>query len=764
MSAEVDEDLRDCISSLASASICPEEKSLHSNISYDYDPSLPSRPPSSLASAFDPNFDTNATYLDDDSPYPEVRSAVANYDDPSMPVSTLRAWVLGLLWAVLLPGINQFYFFRYPSLLVGSIVPQLMTFPLGRAWARWVPSVRVLGVSLNPGPFTIKEHVLVTIMAGVGAQSAYASDIVAVQRVYYRQNFGFAYQWMLVMSTQLIGFSIGGIARRLLVDPASMIWPNTLVVCALFNTLHSQSYAGIGQHDGLSRERFFTFAFLSAALWYLVPGYLFQALRYHSGMGFSLLSFDWNEIAYIGSPLATPWWAEANVFAGFLFFYWFLTPILYFCNVWYSQFMPISSTQPFDNTGNEYDWARILNADNTFNVDAYKAYSPLFLSMTFAISYGLSFASITATIVHALLYFNKPIRVHLRRSLAEQPDVHAQLMAKYPQVVTFVFACLCIKLWPTEMTIWALLVALVIALIYVVPIGMIQAVTNRQVGLNVITELIVGFMLPGRPVAMMMCVTWGYVTMSQAMIFTSDFKLGHYMKIPPRIVFCSQVVASIIAGTVQLGVQSWMFSNIPNICTTEQENASGFTCANTQVFGAASVIWGLIGPGLQFSQGHLYYPLLFFFIVGAVCPIIVWALTKKWPNSLLNYVNLMFTGVGNIPPATAVNYVPWAIIGFLFQYIIRRRHFAFWAKYNYVLSAALDAGTAVSTILIYFILQYPRNGQIGSTTIEQWWGNTVFKNTADWNSLPLKSIVNGTFGISLSRFTDYTCVAILAVR
>ncbi|EMD30354.1 hypothetical protein CERSUDRAFT_28061, partial [Gelatoporia subvermispora B] len=123
--------------------------------------------------------------------YPEVRSAVANYDDPSMPVSTLRAWVLGLLWAVLLPGINQFYFFRYPSLLVGSIVPQLMTFPLGRAWARWVPSVRVLGVSLNPGPFTIKEHVLVTIMAGVGAQSAYASDIVAVQRVYYRQNFGF---------------------------------------------------------------------------------------------------------------------------------------------------------------------------------------------------------------------------------------------------------------------------------------------------------------------------------------------------------------------------------------------------------------------------------------------------------------------------------------------------------------------------------------------------------------------------------------------
>ena len=65
-----------------------------------------------------------------------------------------------------------------------------------------------------------------------------------------------------------------------------------------------------------------------------------------------------------------------------------------------------------------------------------------------------------------------------------------------------------------------------------VPIGIIQAITNQQVGLNVITELIIGYALPGRPVAMMMFKTWGYITMYQALQFTSDFKLGHYMKIP----------------------------------------------------------------------------------------------------------------------------------------------------------------------------------------------------------------------------------------
>jgi len=127
----------------------------------------------------------------------------------------------------------------------------------------------------------------------------------------------------------------------------------------------------------------------------------------------------------------------------------------------------------------------------------------------------------------------------------------------------FVFACIYIQVWPTDMTIWALVIALAISLVYIIPIGMIQAITNHQVGLNVIAELIIGYMLPGRPVAMMMFKTFGYKTMSQAMQFTADFKLGHYMKVPPRPMFWGQIVATIIAGTVQLGVQAWMFANIP---------------------------------------------------------------------------------------------------------------------------------------------------------------------------------------------------------
>ncbi|KAF8218300.1 OPT oligopeptide transporter protein-domain-containing protein [Mycena galopus ATCC 62051] len=716
---------------------------------------------------------------EEDSPYPEVRSAVANFDDPEMPASTIRSWILGILFSVLLPGMNQFFHFRYPCMRILSlfVVAQLLVFPIGSIWARWMPNVAFFGVSLNPGPFTIKEHVLITIMAAVGSGSAYATNVVAVQRTFYNQSFSFPFQWMLVISTQCIGFSIGGITRRFLVTPPSMIWPNTLVSCALFNTLHSQNYAGVGKHPGMSRERFFLLAFLAAATWYFIPGYLFQALSYlswacwiapdnvvvnqlfgyNSGLGFSIVTLDWNQIAYNGLSVILGW-AEANVLISFLFFYWLLVPVLYYSNVWYAQYLPISSANAFDNTGKLYNQTRIIT-NGKLDLEAYKAYSPLYLPMTFAMSYGLSFMSISATIVHAIIHFWAPIKLHFNRSLREQPDVHAKLMTVYPEVpdwyyacifvVTFIFACICIECWDTGMTIWALILALCVALLYVIPIGMIQAITNCEEKCLVITELLVGFIIPGRPLAMMMFATYGYITMSRgtSMQFTADFKLGHYMKIPPKPMFWSQVVATLIAGTVQLGVQSWMFSHIPDLCSAHQQH--DFNCASNNTFGTASIIWGLIGPNLFFSNGKVYFALVFFFLIGAACPIILWLITRRRPNTILNYLRyvLIFSALGNMPPATAINYVPWAVFGFIFQYVIRRKHFAYWTKYNYVLSASLDAGTAFGIILVFFCLQYPLDGTIGSTSVLKWWGNTVHMNTLDWQNAPYRTLAKGeTFG------------------
>ena len=80
-----------------------------------------------------------------------------------------------------------------------KLVAQLLVFPIGRAWVRIMPTVRILGLELNPGPFTIKEHVLVTVMASVGATSAYATDVIAVQKVFYHQEWNFICEWFSLL-------------------------------------------------------------------------------------------------------------------------------------------------------------------------------------------------------------------------------------------------------------------------------------------------------------------------------------------------------------------------------------------------------------------------------------------------------------------------------------------------------------------------------------------------------------------------------------
>lgn len=61
-------------------------------------------------------------------------------------------------------------------------------------------------------------------------------------------------------------------------------------------------------------------------------------------------------------------------------------------------------------------------------------------------------------------------------------------------------------------------------------------------GLNVITEYIFGLIMPGKPIANVCFKVYGYMSMNQSVSFLTDFKLGHYMKIPPRSMFLVQVL------------------------------------------------------------------------------------------------------------------------------------------------------------------------------------------------------------------------------
>ena len=60
---------------------------------------------------------------------------------------------------------------------------------------------------------------------------------------------------------------------------------------------------------------------------------------------------------------------------------------------------------------------------------------------------------------------------------------------------------------------WAFLLALGISVAFSLPIGIIQAITNTQIGLNVLAEFVFGHIQPGRPLAPMIFKTYGYIKM-----------------------------------------------------------------------------------------------------------------------------------------------------------------------------------------------------------------------------------------------------------
>lgn len=154
-------------------------------------------------------------------------------------------WTLGTLACALLSFLNQFFWYRREPLSITSISAQIAVVPLGHLMATVITN-RVFfkgkrwEFTLNPGPFNIKEHVLITIFANSGAGNVYAIHIVSAVKIFYKQNLTFFVSLLVVITTQVLGFGWAGIFRRYLVEPAAMWWPQNLVQVSLFRYVSVQ--------------------------------------------------------------------------------------------------------------------------------------------------------------------------------------------------------------------------------------------------------------------------------------------------------------------------------------------------------------------------------------------------------------------------------------------------------------------------------------------------------------------------------------------
>jgi OPT family oligopeptide transporter len=215
----------------------------------------------------------------------EVAFTVATVDDPTLACLTFRTVVLGVGGNMLLTIVNTFFGYRKEPLHISAISIQIVALPLGHLMAKLLPrkSIQLVlpglitnrdgrrwwswGFSLNPGPFTMKEHVLITVFANTGGGAA-ATIVVNVVKAFYKQRMDFMPSLIFVVATQvrssektllllheslhsfmlllklsslsfdlklqLLGYGFAGLYRRVLVEPAHMWWPHTLVQVSLF--------------------------------------------------------------------------------------------------------------------------------------------------------------------------------------------------------------------------------------------------------------------------------------------------------------------------------------------------------------------------------------------------------------------------------------------------------------------------------------------------------------------------------------------------
>lgn len=187
--------------------------------------------------------------------------------------------------------------------------------------------------------------------------------------------------------------------------------------------LHDQEKRKKG---GLTKLQFFVIISVSSFAYYIIPGYLFPSISTISviclvwkdsivaqqfgsglhGLGIGSFGLDWSTVAgFLGSPLATPAFAIINILVGFFLIVYVALPLLYYNNIYNARRFPMISSNTYDYSGKIYDINRILDRKAfTLDIPAYENYSKLYLSTFFAFTYGLSFASLMATISHVALF------------------------------------------------------------------------------------------------------------------------------------------------------------------------------------------------------------------------------------------------------------------------------------------------------------------------------------------------------------------------
>ncbi|KAG7192616.1 uncharacterized protein KQ657_001717 [Scheffersomyces spartinae] len=694
----------------------------------------------------------------------DVDEVVAIEDDIDMPAGTVRMWVIAIALASLLGGVDAFFLFRFPSISVGAIVAQLLAYPLGNLWHMVVPNWTIgygkYRVPLNPGPFNQKEHSLIYMFTNSVTSLRLVNVATTEQIKFFNVDFSVGKALVLNISAFFIGWAWCGLALPILVYPSEMVWPSILSGCALMKTLHSRENPYVPNWK-ISRMSYFAIIFIGGFVWYffsdfiipfiakigafitwIVPNNAIVGQVFGTKNGLSLLpiSFDWTTILNLSNPLTVPFVHAATVFLSFVFWVWCVIPGLYYKNHWQVGHFPILSNTIYNVNGTSYDATKVVNSKFELDYEKYAKYSPVFIPVGFLMQIALTLAAFSSMIVTIMFRFKKDVINPLRNPTS---DIHSDLMLKYKKFPTYIYpislligialGVMYVAIWKdiAQISVGGYFVSIILGAILYLPMCMVEAQSTLVINLQAFMNLVSAFWFPGKPLAVLYFTYVGFATLQHSEHLCQGAKMGHYLKVPPRVTMVVLFAAGMWGSLVNCGVTIFFIHRIKDVCSLHAPN--NMTCKFQRTSFNQHLVWGLFGDHI-FAKGGRYSFILWFFLVGAVMAVILNVIQRIRPQAkFLKYLNptLLVSGASQIPNSTGINYATWFSVIVVFNYFIHKYNNAWWRKYNLVTAVGLDCGIAIAAIIVFFCITYT-----GASKHYHWWGTTVGLTGCDAKGCP----------------------------
>ncbi|KAL3421551.1 putative plant-like oligopeptide transporter [Phlyctema vagabunda] len=692
-----------------------------------------------------------------------VREVVGFEDDPTLPVLTFRSLLLSAIFCAIGSIVSQLSYFRTTTAPFPVFFVILASAPLGRLLARVLPDYTVplgkFSFSLNPGPFSIKEHAIIGIAANAGSQGQWATFLPTNAALYYGITMNPAVALFFGWGASLLGFSFAAMVRKILIDDPEFIFPLSLQQVTLYRSMQGKSEFHASKEK--KQMKVFWLLLLATFVWQFLPEYLFPfvaslaplcwfASRNHTvnflgagrgGIGLLNITLNWSNIT--STVITYPYSVQVTVFVGFVITTWILIPVSYFGNLWGSPTYNIMSNGVFQKNGSSYPFTSLIYTDSNniqhVNETRYEEIGLAYSGAQYTWGIFMWYASYISSFVWCGLFLGPKISKIWKARKAEgnfHQDRLSKIIQKYPGMtrwewviltaVPIVILLIIVATKSIWMPTWTYFVALGFGAAAMLPMSLVYAVSGYSIKVGFFNELIYGYMIDAKGSSRHPLGQLAYRIISgnvwyDARIVLEDQKIGHYLHLPPRDVIGIQILANMLALPINYGVMRWVIASKFDYVSGRVVDPQGqWTGQDFKSYNTAGIQYALVGPRKLFASSF-FKPVLYGFAAGGAAPLIVWLLHKRFPKVRFDLWNTTIffasaaTFYGNLStgPFTAI------LVGTFFNFYLYRYKHQFWNKWAYISGAALDTGFNANLLFIFVFL-----GTTGAV-MANWWGNNA---------------------------------------